>query len=251
MVRPPVHPLTARRIPITFTKIQSVTTARQVIDQIVQAIRSGHYQVGDRLPSERQLAELLGISRPTLREAITTLATLGVLEIQTGVGTFVRSATIDENLAIRAAELLSTEESPLHALETRLLLEPGIAALAAERAEEQDLIYMRRALKEVAKRVARNEAFRATGMNFHMAVVRSIRNPVTEHACTIALALWFSNQPGWGEIVQSIVEQPGRLARYYANYERIYEAIKSGEAALAAQSMKDHLLEVQEDFLRY
>lgn len=236
---------------MSFTKIQSVSTAHQVIQQIIQAIQTGSYAVGDRLPSERQLAEMLGISRPTLREAITTLATLGVLEIQTGVGTFVRSATIDENLAFRAAELLSTEESPLHSLETRILLEPGVAALAAERAEESDLRHMREALEEIKERVAQNIAFRSSGMNFHMAIVRSIRNPVAEHACTIALAIWFSNLPGWGEIVQSIVTQPGRLATYYANYVGIYEAIAEGDAEQAAEVMRDHLLEVQEHFLRY
>lgn len=236
---------------MTFTKIQSITTAQQVIDQIGQAIRTGQFQVGDRLPSERQLAEMLGISRPTLREALTTLATLGVLEIQTGVGTFVRSSTIDENLAFKAAELLSTDESPLHALEARLLLEPGIAALAAERAEGSDLAHMRQALKEIEERVKRNEAFRSAGMNFHMAIVRSIRNPVAEHACTISLAIWFSNLSGWGEVVQATVKQPGRLARYYANYVRVYEAIEAGNGELAARVMRDHLQEVQEDFLRY
>jgi len=236
-----------------FTKVQTTTTARQVIDQIVEAIRNGDYSTGDRLPSERQLAEMLGISRPTLREAITTLATLGVLEIRTGIGTFVRSTSIDENLAYRAADLLTTEESPLYALEARLLIQPGIAALAAERVEEQDLQQMRVILKEIEKRVENNEPFRSLGMNFHMAIVRSIRNPVAEHACTISLALWFNNVHlyGWGDIVRSIVTQPGRLARYYASYKQIYEAIKSGDGPLAAQVMQDHLLEVQEDFLRY
>jgi GntR family transcriptional repressor for pyruvate dehydrogenase complex len=193
---------------------------------------------------------MLGVSRPTLREALTTLATLGVLEIQTGVGTFVRSATIDEQLAIQAVDLLSTDESPVHALETRLLIEPDIAALAATRAEEQNLHYMRQALREIRSRVGRNEAFQAAGMNFHMAIVRSIRNPVAEHACTIPLAIWFSNPPGWGDIVRSIVTQPGRLARYCANYERIYEAIKSGDSQMAAKTMRDHLQEVREDLLR-
>lgn len=236
---------------MSFSKIQSVSTAQQVLDQIVEAIQSGEYTVGDRLPSERQLAEMLGISRPTLREAITALATLGILEIRTGVGTFVRSTAIDENHAFKAAELLSTEESPLHALEARILIEPGIAALAAERAEASDLKHMRAALREIEERVSENIAFRTAGMNFHMAIVRSIRNPVAEHACTMTLAIWFSNLPGWGEIVQSIVRKPGRLAKYYENYCHVYEAIAEGDAEKATKVMRAHLLEVQEHFLRY
>ncbi len=238
---------------MTFTKIESTTTARQVIDQILEAIRNGHYAAGDRLPSERDLAKMLGISRPTLREAITTLATLGILEIRTGIGTFVRSATIDENLAYRAADLLSGEESPLYALEARILLEPGIAALAAERSEKRDRQKMAYILQEIKELADQNKPFSTVGLNFHMAIVRSIRNPVAEHACTIALALWYNNleMHGWGEVVKSIVTQPGRLLSYYQNLEQIYRAIEDRDGPRAAELMYNHLIDLQEDFLRY
>jgi GntR family transcriptional repressor for pyruvate dehydrogenase complex len=234
-----------------FKEIETTSIAHKVIRQIIGAIQNGDYSVGDRLPPERKLAEMLGISRPTVREAMSALAILGVLEIQQGSGTYVRATAIDENLATKAAELLSTPESPLYALEFRMLMEPGIAALAAERAEESDLKNMQTALDGIARRVAQNKPFRASGKNFHLAIVRSIKNPVVEHTCIIALAIWFGEVPEWVDVVDAVLQVPGRLEKYYQNSIRIFQAIRERDAERASEETRKHLVQLQEDFLRY
>ena len=102
-------------------------------------LRSGAYRVGDRLPSEPELGAELGVSRSTVREAVRELTSLGVLEIQHGRGTFVRSLRPD--LLLRGDSLLDHGNDRIREelLEVRGIVEPEAAALAAERASEEDV----------------------------------------------------------------------------------------------------------------
>jgi DNA-binding FadR family transcriptional regulator len=118
-------------------KRRKVTT--QAIDQIRRLITSRAFAPGQRLPSERELAELLGMSRPSLREVILALSALGVLESQHGRGTFVSSLNADV-LALPLTLILEVnKDALLHLLEVRLLLEVGAAESAALRMSEASL----------------------------------------------------------------------------------------------------------------
>jgi len=235
---------------MTFTEVRQVTAADLVIEQILSMIQSGELVYGERLPSERNLAQMLGISRPTLREAISALAILDVLEIRQGSGTYVRAKSIDENLAYKAASLLHTENSHLDALEALILIEPGIAALAADRAEADDLASMQQALYAIGQRAESQSYFKKSGMDFHLALIRSIHNPVVEHACLVPLAVYYEGISEWWDVVKEKMAKPGRLSAYYGNYRRIFSAVEQGDATAARKATRKHLVQVRKDLLR-
>src|SRR6476620_11781873 len=117
------------------------TTAEEVVGRLRDMIQSGELSSGDRLPPERDLAKLLGVSRPTLRAGIRSLTAVGILQSRQGAGTFVAEAQESPTLDTSALRLLSA----LHGFtsdemfEARLAHEVSIAALAAERATSEDM----------------------------------------------------------------------------------------------------------------
>src|SRR3954467_11378696 len=117
------------------------TTSEEVISQLREMIHRGDLRPGDRLPPERDLAKLLGVSRPTLRAGIRSLTAVGILQSKQGAGTFVAEAEASPTLDAGALRLMSA----LHGFtsdemfEARLALEMSIAALAAERATSEDM----------------------------------------------------------------------------------------------------------------
>ena len=123
-------------------EIRPITAARafeQVVDQIASMIRLGELEVGDRMPSERERAAAVGISRPSLREAIGLLADVGVLEVRRGSagGVFVVSTDVPRDL-MRSRVAMKIDEIR-GVLEARRLFEPRVAHLAAVYAREEDL----------------------------------------------------------------------------------------------------------------
>src|SRR3954452_273971 len=111
--------------------IQTVASQRlyqQVAGQLGELIRQGEFRQGDRLPPERDLAKVLGVSRPTVREAMIALEIAGLVEVRVGAGTFITDRAAAANGAPRFD---STGASPLQAIAARRMIEPPIAALAA------------------------------------------------------------------------------------------------------------------------
>lgn len=121
-----------------------VTTSEEVILRLREMIRRGELNSGDRLPPERDLAKLLGVSRPTLRAGIRSLAAVGVLQSKQGAGTFVVEPDESPILDGGALQMMAAlnEFAPAEMFEARLELEMGIAALAAERATGEQMAAM-------------------------------------------------------------------------------------------------------------
>src|SRR5215213_10520459 len=120
---------------------KGINTSEEVVSQLRNMIHSGALSAGDRLPPERDLAKILGVSRPTLRAGIRSLASVGILQSRQGAGTFVAVAEDSPTLDTSALRLLSA----LHGFtsdemfEARLALEMSIAGLAAERATSEQM----------------------------------------------------------------------------------------------------------------
>src|SRR5215207_7041515 len=130
--------------PDIFSNLKSEkngTTAEEVVTRLREMIQRGEIAAGDRLPPERDLSKILGVSRPTLRAGIRSLTTVGILQSKQGAGTFVAEAEASPTLDTSALRLLSA----LHGFtsdemfEARLALEMSIAGLAAERADSEEM----------------------------------------------------------------------------------------------------------------
>src|SRR5689334_4940526 len=121
-----------------FTPVQTRRTFEEAVEQIAEKAKLGELRLGDRLPSERALAEQMRISRPTLREAVRVLQDSGLIQVRRGAGggMFVATELVPPELVARRREMRIGEVAQV--LEARRVLEPRVAALAARRAGDED-----------------------------------------------------------------------------------------------------------------
>jgi len=155
--------------------VQQTITA-QTKEQILDLIRRGYIGPGERLPSERDLSSRLGVSRNSVREAVQSLATTGVIEIKRGRGAFVQTGNPDALLA-RAIEGNGIERDKwLELNEVRRVFEVEAAGMAAERATEEELEAMRRRLREIGTSIRRGEDAVDPDLEFHLAIARATHN---------------------------------------------------------------------------
>jgi GntR family transcriptional regulator, transcriptional repressor for pyruvate dehydrogenase complex len=166
---------------VEFEPVRTRRTFEEAVEQIAERIKLGDLRPGDRLPSERDLASLMQISRPTVREALKMLSDAGVVEIRpgSGGGAFVRSDRIPAELVERQ-ELRMSEVAGV--LEARRLLEPRVAQLAALYATDEDFEAMQGVIEQ-QRELARHERFfdhedrfLQLDVQFHLLIARSTRN---------------------------------------------------------------------------
>src|SRR5438874_3027783 len=163
---------------VEFQTIRRNAVAHEAIDTIKRMIVRGELQAGQRLPAERDLAAQLGLSRPSLREAIRALIALNILESRHGEGTFVSSPEPD--LLTQPIDfVLQVNDGGLRALfEARRVLEAGGAALAAQRATDLELAELDDFVKRGRAKLGDAEAFIEHDVEFHERIRRMARSPV-------------------------------------------------------------------------
>jgi GntR family transcriptional repressor for pyruvate dehydrogenase complex len=213
----------------------------QIIEQIEGSILAGELKAGDQLPAERELAVKFGVSRTAVREAVKALREKGLVEAYSGRGTFITNGT---SQAIRQSlDLMMKIGQPdggLHLAEMRLILEPGIAALAATRVEEQHLTAMREAIAVMDGARQDPDAFIEADLDFHLALAEAAANPMI-------LSLLDSIVGLLREQRLRIFNVQGGPERGQFHHRRILAAIESRDAEKARQAMHAHLEQVRED----
>ncbi|MBN1883723.1 MAG: FadR family transcriptional regulator [Deltaproteobacteria bacterium] len=159
--------------PISRTNI-----SKSIVDQVVDLIASGEYRPGQRLPSERELMETLGVGRSSIREAFQALAIMGLIDIRPGQGTFVREITTDVIIRSNVFAPLLTPEATGELVEARLAVEPTIAALAAQRHTEEELSAVDDILSHCERALASGEPVYSLSASFHLLIARASHNTV-------------------------------------------------------------------------
>lgn len=223
---------------MTFQKIATKRKSLHVAEQITEAIRLSTYTIGDRLPSERVIAEQMGVSRPSVREALSALQIVGVLESRPGDGTYVAKAPDRRDAVI---SLLEEEESPVEALEARRILERAVVAAAARRVTGSGLKPLSEALNALrgAAQARDFEGFTAANGPFHLAIVRILGNDLLERAVVPLI-----------DVMQRQLAQEMRRKEYtldsafydavYTVHADVYAALRDGDATRAAAAMDRH-----------
>lgn len=213
----------------------------QIVQQIEESVLKGTLKPGDQLPAERELAQRLGVSRTAVREAVKTLREKGLVEAYSGRGTFITDGT---SLAARQSfdlmvKLGQPEGSP-HLAELRLILEPGIAALAAVRAEEEHLTTMREAVAVMDRAQRDPEAYIEADLDFHLALAEAAANP-------LILSLIDSIVGLLREQRIKIFNVEGGPQRGQIHHKRIMSAVERHDPEMARAAMRSHLEQVRED----
>lgn len=132
--------------------VKKRTLSEEIIEQFKQQILSGSWKPGDKLPPERELSESLGVSRTSVREAISALTAMGLVEVRVGEGTFLASDIAPLYKGDISSKFLVKRSSLLEVVEARKIIETQLACLAAGRATREDLNKMEKILENMGKK---------------------------------------------------------------------------------------------------
>ena len=211
----------------------------EIITQIGNLIDTGRLRPGDRLPPERELAEIFKVSRHSVREAIRSLEQRKVLASRRGSGTFVvqsQAQTPEEFLA----QVVSRRKSKLKEIfQFRRLIEPEIAYLAALNATPKDIKRFESLLKQQGEKQASQVEYMQLDNTFHLALARAAKN-------SILLETVERINGVLSECRHSAYQSEERCRRSTQGHRRVLAAIKKGDPKSARQAMGDHLKGIEQ-----
>jgi GntR family transcriptional regulator, transcriptional repressor for pyruvate dehydrogenase complex len=212
----------------------------QVADYIEDLVSSGELRPGDKLPPERELAETLRVARGVVREAVKVLAVRGLVTVKPGLGTYISEVSADAISGHLDRYFRLGNQSHSDLIELRQILEVEFAALAAQRAQPQDLQEMHRAVAEMDLNIDRAQAYIDADQTFHLAIARAARNEM--------FPLLIEAVAGYLEASRLMIfKVPGAPQRGQAWHRKLCEAIEQHDAAGARQAMREHMTQVAED----
>src|SRR6202166_511917 len=223
---------------------RTVKTSRlfeQIVQQVEDSILSGQLKPGDQLPADRELAQRFGVSRTAVREAVKTLRERGLVEAYSGRGTFVTNGTsqaIRQSLDLMIR--INKQEGSAHLAALRLVLEPDIAALAAQKIEDQLLVTMSEAVATMDRSLRDPDAYVEADLDFHLALAEAAGNP-------LILSLLDSIVGLLREQRSRIFNVKGGPERGQFHHKRILAAVEQRDSEAAREAMRAHLQQVLAD----
>lgn len=230
-----------------LTPVETVRTSEKAAEQFVAMIRSQKLKPGDKLPPEQTLAQALGISRATVREALSGLKALGLVVSHSGRGNFVA----EDGTILRDWDRLMVEirnrSAFLEALESRRALEGEIGFLAAQRATPDQVETIRAAL-DLGKDVTSPTDFRQADYHFHHSLALASGNRLFirfMEECFRSLSGHY-----WDILRRADSTDGSVFAVFYREHRKIFEAIAERNPAKAREKMVAHIETVRADFLK-
>ncbi len=169
----------------SLSNIKSKLLAEQIEDKIFQYIIETPFEIGDKLPNEFELGERFGVGRSTIREAVKQLISKGVLEVRRGSGTYVISTMPADMDPLGLQGLADKMTLALDLVEVRLLLEPGMAEMAARNATEEDIAKLTELCNIVERKILDGEDYIRDDIAFHTCVAECSKNKVVEQLIPI------------------------------------------------------------------
>jgi GntR family transcriptional repressor for pyruvate dehydrogenase complex len=230
-----------RENPFLYKVIQASRLYEQIVQQIEESIGKGELSEGSQLPPERDLARQFGVSRTAVREAIKALQEKGLVDAFPGRGTFVTNGT--SNSMRRSLDRIIKSGDPdgwAYLVEIREILEPEIAALAALRADDQDVAAMQEAVEVMDNAARDSDAFIEADLDFHLALAEAAANPIVLSLIDSIVGLLREQR-----LLTFQVE--GGPERGQHHHKRILEAVQRRDSQGARAAMQAHLSQVRED----
>ncbi len=224
-----------------FERLSEMNRPRHVVDQILSSISDGTLAPGERLPSEAKLAELTGVGRTSVREALAALRLMGVVETKVGDGTYVRPDSDLATVSDRIASTIASSQEAVQLQEARAVFETGLVRLAVARWTGGKADAFQRLLSDMAL-CAENKSYEdyvRLHREFHLKLARATDNTIVEQ--TEQSFLEFMDHEGWQDMERQfyLPDRADYLRESLAEHRGIIDAI-SAEAQLAADLMHDH-----------
>ncbi|WZL72454.1 FadR/GntR family transcriptional regulator [Clostridiaceae bacterium 35-E11] len=210
-----------------------VLLSEKVAENIKHLIIEHELKPGNKLPNEIQLARILNVSRSTIREAIKILVSKNILEIQRGKGTYVceKPGVVTDPLGVT---FMNKKDLLLYLFETRLIIEPEIAALAAQRATKKNVEDLEKSFYKMKEDILEGRNHIEMDMDFHDIVAKSSQNPIIQR---IVPMINGSIKEGYLQ-TKDIPQSEEKVMLYH---EKVLEAIKKKNAVLAEKYMREHI----------
>jgi GntR family transcriptional repressor for pyruvate dehydrogenase complex len=228
---------------LVYKVVQTSRLYEQIVQQIEESVLKGALKEGDQLPAERELAQQFGVSRTAVREAIKALHEKGLVDAFPGRGTFITSGNSNSMRQSLDRILKSgNTDGAAHLVEIREILEPEIAALAAERADDQDLATMREAVSVMDNARLDADTYIEADLDFHLALAEAAANP-------FILSLIDSIVGLLRELRMRTFYVDGGPERGQFHHKRILGAMERRDSRAAREAMGAHLRQVREDSL--
>jgi GntR family transcriptional repressor for pyruvate dehydrogenase complex len=214
--------------------------AKLVVAHVRRLIESGDFRAGDRLPPERELAQLIGVSRATVRAGLQSLATVGVVDSRRGAGTFVAEGP--PLLDVNPLSLFSVLHGIPHdeLFEARRVIEIDLAGLAAERAGGENLAAISEEVMEMFASIDDVQRFLIHDIRFHRSVAAAARNPLLAAIMEMVADLFYDQR-------RTTVDRWQGAAEAAEQHRRIYQAIRARDVEKARVEMGHHLKWAQRD----
>jgi GntR family transcriptional repressor for pyruvate dehydrogenase complex len=205
-----------------------------IVEQVLNLIKAGKLRPNDPLPSERDLARSLGVSRPTVRTALSVLETMGIVELHHGKSTVLSKPRVDVLAGPMAVLFASHSAAVGHLMDFRLILEPGVAYCAALRAGPDDIHSLEEILERQSGRNRQGLVSVEEDAEFHCALANATRNRLLIQVFQVLNGLMKEVRADW-------LEDVGRGTASVGGHEAILRAVRSKASVQAFEAMRAHI----------
>lgn len=222
-----------------FKSVKHVKVSDEIVNQVKTLISEGRLKPGDRLPPERDLVKEFSVSRPSLREALNTLVTMGFLEIK-GKRTFIKSVA-SESMQNPLSLLIKADTQKLFDLiEVRKAIEAWGAFLAAQRATEEDIKQLENIIEDMKKAYEQGRSWEKQDADFHLGMAQATHNTIQTHVMSTIYDLL-------RESVAKVFKDRAKVKKLLDHHQRIFNAIKNHSPDKARERILEHLNYVESE----
>ncbi|MCF8105672.1 MAG: FadR family transcriptional regulator [Desulfohalobiaceae bacterium] len=223
-------------------QIRHCSIPERIVHEIRSLIDSGYLQPGNKLPPEREFAEMLGVSRPSVREALGALSLLGIVEHRRGSGSYLsdkENVWPNDSFSIL---FYINKNALLEIFEARKSIEGSLAGMAAQRRTKEDLAVMKKALDGMELNLDNRERYNENENFFHQAIIDAARNQVMANIMQKIHFLLKETKESFRKIGRPL---EAHRKKDFENHKKIYECIKSSQEIESRQAMVEHLFDFE------
>ena len=222
--------------------IKKTRIHEEVFSQIHELIKEGRFKARDQLPSERELAETFKVSRTSVREALRALETQGLIVSRTGMGNFVVDLPVEALVGPLARLLIDEKKALADVFELRKLIEPNIAALAAERATERDIAQLKKIVAKQTDAVKRGETGVDADAELHLCISRATQNQALQKLVSGLMEMLSRSR-------EESLQTSERRKASIDTHRKIIAAIEKHDRVRARNEMQFHIEQVEASVL--
>jgi len=237
--------MTGKKTEVHFKPVATRKIYQYILEQFVGMVVDGSLQSGDKIPSERELAESFQVSRPSVREALRVLEIIGLIDIQPGGGAYLKDLAISPFISVIAPLLFSRKDFDLELLEFRELIEIRAMELIGERFSETDLEAIKISLDAMQKALESEdpEAGALADIAFHHSLLLASKSYILQKVLDVVVSLFEHAIRGGRSLVLEKKEDAQQL---FNEHRGIYNALEKRDFQKARELVKNHLQMVRE-----